>query len=1219
LRLFNEVQTLIKAKGEGRNPYDLIRGSRILVVNRGIAAVRAISSIKALGAKAIVIANDGDIKRNAMHIRLADEVISIGSHPSNYNELELIGNAILQNEIDAVYPGWGFLSENSALPRFCNEHQVIFIGPSVESMAFLGDKVASKQKAVELGVPTAEYTGIVNMAEGKRWAEGKYPVIIKGVDCGGGKGIRKVFKAEEFEQMFSEASSEAKLTSGNEAVFLERLIVNPRHIEIQVIGDSYGNFYAFPERDCSLQRRNQKLVEISPSPWEGMTPEIRKKMQNSAINLVKESGYSCAGTVEFLLDKDGNFYFMEVNARLQVEHGISEMTAEFCKGIEKTELDLVKQMILVSFGGILELNDETVKIKEDYFAIECRINAEDPRSGFQPDFGQVLYHGYRESNGANVRLLTAMASGDPLSANFDSAIALLMVGGKTWEGALSKMRRILSQYEIFGIQTTIPFHRMLLSHEMIKKREFDLSFVGSHVDELSRYGKVQHPHAWRLGHFIAKTSALGFNPELQMGKYRTPDSNRIALPSIFIPPFNEKERIYPDLEEVGAFAYIEIIRTLREEGTVSVLNAWRDVFQSDFGNKQTGWIDMLMAPLFDQCNFVGIERFGGAHFHMSLIAMNQMPFKMAKNWLILAPKTPGTTLVRSISGNGYGPLPANVLKETALLNHSSIHWIKDFDFNTPENLRTTAELYLKAKNRIYEPCLSLTPPSTGQGFDVAHFIEKVHVIVDMVAEILQTEKEIAYKSIVLGLKDMAGTFSPAEIAELVKAIHAEFPGIVDRYHTHSSTARGVEMIAAAAEAGCCIVDVGDDALTRFYGQPPVLSVVAALKEKGLTTPLNLEAVRACQTVLMQVAPFWDKYCGTPVKGFSHDVTQSLLAGGAVPSFYKSVGDDGLLHILPQIIQYIVEYVKIIKYHNVTPGQQITVTTAVSNIKAAHERGKNEEVQAVLEIMKQVNAGGELPSLDDLKKVFAIVPPPLKQWLLGEFGMVPLGFPDEWVYKVCFGDKWQEAIASRKTTLSLTKSVDMSQKKDELTALINRKPEWEELITWLNHPKDAADTINFIDTFGNINLLPSDIYFQGMQIGSVFDFEDEDGEHSIRILEILEIIDGQRKVIYLVDGIEFHSTVRVVPTKLPFTKGDPSNPCHIVVTAGNLFRLNVKVGDVVEVGDEILRTTAMKTEFPFLATIRGRVKKILRTVTFDQDTTMSLVKNGELIVELEPVD
>ncbi len=884
MKRFREVESLVKNGGEGRDVRDLIRGARILVLNRGIAAVRAIPTIKKMGAKAIIIANDGDIARNAMPVRMADEVVKIGQHPAYYSNLDVLRKAILESRADALIPMWGFVSENPALPAFCEQEGVIFVGPSAKAMSLSGDKLAYKQKCLELGIETSIFADAPTMDAAKKWlGENGVPAILKGKYTGGGKGIRKIFEIGQLEAMFSQASSEARQNCGNDELFIEKLVMNARHIEIQVIGDRYGNYFAFPERDCSLQRKNQKIAEVSPSPWKEMTQERREKLQQSAIKFFSAIGYHGAGTKEYWCNNQDNAG--ELNARLQVEAGISEMIMEFYRGGEKITLDLVEHMILVSFGGKLELDEKNCKQRKNYTAIQCRINAEDPRCDFHADFGQIQYHGYGAQDSRHVRLLTSMESGDRLSPNYDSSIGLLMVGALGgWAGAHEKMAGVLNQYNIFGVATTIPFHRRLLNDPTIADGNFDLSFIGANVGRLADYPLVQHPEAWRLGSFVAKLSALGYNPELKLGMYTNVTMPYFQAPTIAVPKFEVVERSYPDIDKVGAVEYIDTIRQLRKQGIVSIMDTIRDGFQSDFNNMQSGWLDSQVAPIMDECGYVGIENFGGAHYHVSLIALKQMPWSVSRHWKKLAPKTPSASLVRCVVGNGYAPLPENVLVEGSRLNHESIDWMQDFDFNSVENLALTAALYAKNPSRIYELNLSLTPPSTGQGFSVDYQMQQVAAGIEIIKKVNGVNEEEAIKRFITRGKDMAGLFDPKQVFDLFSAIKKTWPELVLRYHCHNTTGRGIEMAVAAARAGVEIIDTVNDGMARFYGQPPVLAVVAALQDEGLKTPLNLEAVRAAKAVFTQVMPFWDRWCGTAIKGPNYDVKRSLQAGGASSSF-----------------------------------------------------------------------------------------------------------------------------------------------------------------------------------------------------------------------------------------------------------------------------------------------------------------------------------------------
>ncbi len=436
---------------------------KILIANRGEIALRVIRTAREMGIKTVAVYSTAD--RESLHVRFADEAVCIGppsSKDSYLNMSRIIAAAEITNS-DAIHPGYGFLSENAKFSRICQEHGIKFIGALPEQIEAMGDKATAKATMLAAGVPCVPGgAGLVedNDAAKQEAKRIGYPVILKATAGGGGKGMRLVWKEEEFDHAFETASQEAGAAFGNPGMYLEKYIQEPHHIEIQIAGDQYGTFCHMSERDCSIQRRHQKLLEETPSPF--MTKALRKKMGEAAIKAAASVNYEGVGTVEFLVDKDRNFYFMEMNTRIQVEHTITEEVIDF---------DLVREQIKIASGiPISGLNYEPTR-----HSIECRINAEDPFNDFRPSPGKIL--SYHSPGGHGVRIDTHVYAGYTIPPNYDSMIGKLIVSAQTREEALAKMERALSEYVIEGVHTTIPFHLQLLQNEKFRAGEYTTKFL----------------------------------------------------------------------------------------------------------------------------------------------------------------------------------------------------------------------------------------------------------------------------------------------------------------------------------------------------------------------------------------------------------------------------------------------------------------------------------------------------------------------------------------------------------------------------------------------------------------------------------------------------------------------------------------------------------------------------------------------------------------------
>jgi len=438
---------------------------KVLIANRGEIAVRIIRACRELGISTVAVYSEAD--RDALHVTLADEAYCIGpatSKDSYLNMTNLLSTATLVGA-DAIHPGYGFLSENADFAELCTACNITFIGPSPEAITKMGDKTTAKDTMKAAGVPTVPGTdGIIEDLDEalKTAAEIGYPVIVKATAGGGGKGMRVVHNEEELKRAITLAQKEAEANFGNPGVYLEKFLVEPRHVEIQVLADQDGNCIHLGERDCSIQRRYQKLIEEAPSP--ALTPELREKMGQAAVTAAKSVNYSGAGTVEFLLDKEGNFYFMEMNTRIQVEHPVTELI---------TGIDLVKEQIRIAAGEKLTITQDQVKL--DGWAIECRINAERPDKNFMPSPGTIEF--YLPPGGMGVRVDSACYQGYSISPFYDSMVAKLIVWGKDRQEAIERMNRALKEFAIEGVHTTIPFHLKLLNHPRFQSGDFHIQFL----------------------------------------------------------------------------------------------------------------------------------------------------------------------------------------------------------------------------------------------------------------------------------------------------------------------------------------------------------------------------------------------------------------------------------------------------------------------------------------------------------------------------------------------------------------------------------------------------------------------------------------------------------------------------------------------------------------------------------------------------------------------
>jgi pyruvate carboxylase len=1188
------------------------KGKPILVANRGIPARRICRSISEMEAISIMTATE--IDKTSPSTVSAQELMLLGEDPTAYLDIDLIIEKAKERGVIAIHPGWGFAAEDYSFPRKCQESGILFIGPPHEAMRLLGNKVAVRQLAMELDIPVVPGSeGAVTLEEGRHFAEKiGYPIMLKAEGGGGGRGIYEVFSEGELESAYMKASSFAQASFGNPKLFVERLLTSVRHIEIQVVADKYGNVFAFDERDCTVQRNHQKLVEITPSPWPGMTEKLRKQLKDYATRLIKTTHYYSLATVEFLVDMEGNPYLIEVNTRLQVEHGITEV---------RYGVDLVAEQIAIAFGAQLSINEEETHAHQ--WAMQVRINCEDPQNNFSPNAGWITRH--TPPAGAGIRMNSCIKTGYEFPSQYDSAASLLISFGRSWNKCVKVMRRALREYHVGGIKTTIPFHRQIMKHPIFNSGYYDTKFIEK-TPELMCY-VYEPPEAIRLSRLVAELSAKGYNEFIQLGQYRGIHDQRIG-PFKPVKPREVKNDFihpYPRYDRQATLDFI------RYSGYVHFMDTTtRDITQSNSGNRFRLSEDKLVGPYLDKCGFFSLENGGGAHFHVAMLANMTYPFTEAKKWNEFAPQTMKQILIRSTNVLGYKPQPRNLMQKTGEMICEHYDVIRCFDFlNHIENMRPFAEVVMNSKRNIFEPAISL---SHTRGFDVMHYLSVTDEIISMIADVTGLAQKQASRAIILGLKDMAGVCPPRFMRQLVQSIRRKYPELVIHYHRHYTDGLFVPSVGAAAEAGANIVDTGIGAAVRWYGQGEILSTAAYIEnELGLKTNLNKDMIRACGFALKQIMPYYDRYCAPYFRGIDYDVVEHGMPGGATSSSQEGAMKQGYIHLLPHMLEFLSGTRKINRYHDVTPGSQITWNTAFLAITGAYQRGGENQVLQMLETLKAVNSTPEEELSSAYKKsrleLYQDCNDAFRDLLLGKFGKMPLGFPPDWVYESAFGGNYKKAIAERteESPLDQLENIDMKDEFNKLKNLINREPTDEEFVLYLNHPGDALKTFEFTSKFGNPNNIPVDVWFEGLEKGVELEFADSHGKpHQMNILDIFEPDKetGIATVRYLLDSEVYSYQVKVekgVGKALESVEmADERNLYHVSTPSnGDLWITYVKPGDVVQKGEELFNISIMKQEKAVVAPVDGIVKRVLKVGDYKDSKKMLPVIKGELLIELSP--
>ncbi|MFP4213652.1 MAG: pyruvate carboxylase [Desulfohalobiaceae bacterium] len=1189
-----------------------LEGQKILVANRGIPARRVARSICEVF-NAIPVMTATDVDKTAPFTYGAHELLLLGEDPRSYLDMQKIISRAKAMGVSAIHPGWGFISEDFSFPSQCREAGLVFIGPDNKPMQILGNKVAVRELAKKVDVPVVPGSeGAVSVEEAidMAYAIG-FPIMLKAEGGGGGRGIYEVYKEEDLERAYAKASALAQASFGNPRLYVEKLLTSVRHIEIQVAADKHGNVFAFDERDCTLQRNHQKLVEISPSPWPVMSEKLREELKDYARRLVQEVGYHTLCTVEFLVDMQGNPYLIEVNTRLQVEHGITEC---------RYGVDLVEEQIAVAFGSQLRFNaQDTVPANH---AMQVRINCEDPQQDFAPNTGLITR--YQSPGGQGVRVDSCISDGYQFPSQYDSAASLLITYGKSWDKTLSTMQRALNEYIVGGVKTTIPFHRKVMANAQFRSGDYDTNFVAN-TPELMLY-RDQEPESLRLSRLVAEISARGYNPYLQLGEYRGLQDKRLGRIEPVLPALEHDcyEYPYPRGDRDAVLDFIRDTDHVHFTDTTT-----RDITQSNSGNRFRLAEDRLIGPYLDKCGFFSLENGGGAHFHVAMMANMTYPFTEAREWNQFAPGTLKQILIRSTNVLGYKPQPKNIMRLTGEMICEDYDVIRCFDFlNHMENMLPFAQVAMSHKKNIFEPAISL---SFAQGFDIQHYMSLVEEIISLMSRASALPRDKVLGKFILGLKDMAGVCPPWFIHQLVGRIRSKYPELIVHYHRHCTDGLFVPAVAEAARAGAHIVDTGIGASVRWYGQGEVLSTAAYIEELGLKTNLNKDMIRNCNFVLKQIMPYYDKYTAPYFQGIDYDVVQHGMPGGATSSSQEGAMKQGYIHLLPYMLRFLAGIRKIVRYHDVTPGSQITWNTAFLAVSNVYKEKGEKGVRHLLDVLEQVVSRPE-NELDeqtqqDRLEIYRHSNDAFRDLLLGKFGRLPLGFPPDWVYQSAFGEHYQQALDSRTedSPLANLEDIDISKEEQSLAQSIGRDPTREELALYLNHPGDALKCIQFRHEYSDPNQLPLDVWFEGLVPGEEIHFEDTNGKpHFLSIVDIsAPDANGMSVVRYSLDSEFFTCQFKVQEAMGAASEAlemaDPGNPYHVgSPNTADLWVMHVQAGDKVKKGEELFNISIMKQEKSVQSPVDGVVKRVVKMADYQGDKKMVPVKEGELLVELGPV-
>ncbi|XP_054715064.1 pyruvate carboxylase, mitochondrial-like [Uloborus diversus] len=781
---------------------------KILVANRGEIAIRVFRACTELGIRSVAVYSEQD--KMHMHRQKADESYLIGKGlppvEAYLNIAEIIKIA-QENGIDAIHPGYGFLSERADFAQACIAAGIRFIGPSPVVMEKMGDKVSARKSAIAADVKVVPGTdkAIIDINEAANFVkEHGLPIILKAAYGGGGRGMRVVKKMEEFEELFTRAVSEATSAFGNGAVFIEKFIEKPRHVEVQILGDNYGNIIHLFERDCSVQRRHQKVVEIAPAP--NFSPAIRAKMTADAVRLAKSVNYQNAGTVEFLVDEKGDYYFIEVNARLQVEHTVTE---------EITGIDLVQSQIRLSEGYSLP----ELKMIQDHIhmkgcALQCRVTTEDPAKNFQPDTGRIEV--FRSGEGFGIRLDGASAfAGAVISPYYDSLLVKVIAHASDLTATASKMNRALREFRVRGVKTNIPFLLNVLENPKFLGGTIDTNFIDE--NPLLFHFEATQNRAQKLLRYIGDVMVNGPATPLAT-KLKPSDLEPIVpeVPSGFKPSKGFRDILLRE----GPEAFSKAVRN--HKGLLLMDTTFRDAHQSLLATRVRSFDLLKISPYVAHNfnNFFSIENWGGATFDVSMRFLHECPWERLQAMRNLIPNVPFQMLLRGANAVGYTSYPDNVVfKFCEMAKKYGMDIFRVFDsLNYLPNLLLGMEAAGQAGG-VVEASISYTGDVSNPNrtkYDLEYYVKLADELVKAGTHIL-------------AIKDMAGLLKPRAAKLLLTALRDRHPDIPIHIHTHDTAGAGVACLLACAEASADIVDVAVDSMSGMTSQPSMGAVVACLQ------------------------------------------------------------------------------------------------------------------------------------------------------------------------------------------------------------------------------------------------------------------------------------------------------------------------------------------------------------------------------------------------------
>ncbi|XP_052872658.1 pyruvate carboxylase, mitochondrial isoform X3 [Anopheles cruzii] len=1140
----------------------------VLVANRGEIAIRVFRACTELGIRSVAVYSEQD--KMHMHRQKADESYMVGkglAPVEAYLNIPEIIRVCKENDVDAVHPGYGFLSERSDFAQAVIDAGLRFIGPTPKVVQQMGDKVAARQAAIAAGVPIVPGTdGPVTTKEEAVEFCRKHglPVIFKAAYGGGGRGMRVVRKMDEVEDNFMRASSEAKAAFGNGAMFIEKFIERPRHIEVQLLGDKAGNVVHLYERDCSVQRRHQKVVEIAPAPR--LAVEVRDKMTEYAVRLARHVGYENAGTVEFLADETGNFYFIEVNARLQVEHTVTE---------EITGIDLVQSQIRVAEGMTLpELGYTQENIRPQGYAIQCRVTTEDPANDFQPNTGRLEV--FRSGEGMGIRLDSASAyAGAIISPYYDSLLVKVISHASDLQSSASKMNRALREFRIRGVKTNIPFLLNVLENQKFLNGVLDTYFIDEHP-QLFRFAKTKN-RAQKLLNYLGEVLVNGPTTPLAT-KLKPAEVNPHVpqLPLVTEPPRGFKQI----LQEQGPAGFAKAVRA--QKNLLLMDTTFRDAHQSLLATRVRTHDLLKISPFVAHKfnNLYSLENWGGATFDVALRFLHECPWERLEEMRKQIPNIPFQMLLRGANAVGYTNYPDNVVYKFCDLSvQCGMDIFRVFDsLNYLPNLILGMEAAGNAGG-VVEAAISYT----GDVSDPKRTKYDLKYYTNLADELVKAGTHV------LCIKDMAGLLKPQAARLLITAIREKHPDVPIHIHTHDTSGAGVASMLACAEAGADVVDVAVDSMSGMTSQPSMGAVVASLQGTGLDTGLALPDISEYSAYWEQTRTLYAPFeCTTTMKSGNADVYMNEIPGGQYTNLQFQAYSLGLGDFFEDVK-------KAYREANILLGDIIKVTPSSKVVGDL----------AQFMVQNHLTADQVLERAEELSFPKSVV-----EFLQGAIGTPHGGFPEPLRSRVL---KDMPRIEGRPGAQLAPLDLGALKK-----SLLESHPDVNDrdVMSAALYPQVTNDFLNFRDTYGPVDKLNTRVFLTGPKVGEEFEVTIEKGKTlGFKTLAMAEDLtaNGEREVFFELNGQlrsvlirdkEAVKELHIHPKAAKGNKNEVGAPMP-----GSVIEIKVKVGDHVEKGQPLVVLSAMKMEMVVQSPRAGVVK------TLDISNGMKL-EGEDLLLTLE---